>query len=326
MKLLMSFASFCLFLATGFIRPYSSSGLLISKNGMDISLNPSASDVKKIPAVRPSSSSCRNTMSHHQENHLSIICATNVSYSTTSSLAMSKRLSGGDISYSNQMHRLSNKIINVVHRNSFLFSMVAAVSLAKIFPSLGVNGGILKPELFLGRFGVTMIFLISGLSLEIGELQSAFANVKLNFLVQLGSFFAWPFLIGVPLTTIISRQMPNFLPHPLLEGLLILTCLPTTVNMCVLLTSSAGGNVAASLANAVMGNILGIFVTPALLMYFFGTTIELPFMQMIWKLINKVLVPVVVGQMMRATQTKDFFISHKKAFKSLQEVSVASNH
>jgi sodium/bile acid cotransporter 7 len=90
--------------------------------------------------------------------------------------------------------------------------------------------------------------------------------------------------------------------------------------MCVLLTASAGGNVAASLANAVMGNMLGIFVTPALLMYFFGTAIELPFLQMVLKLVNKVLVPVAVGQVLRATQAKDFFVSHKKSFKSLQEV------
>jgi sodium/bile acid cotransporter 7 len=178
----------------------------------------------------------------------------------------------------------------------------------------------MRPELFIGKFGVTLIFLLSGLSLELNELKSAVANMKLNFLVQAGSFLAWPFLVGVPLIGIIKRVIPNFLPNALLEGLLILTCLPTTVNMCVLLTASAGGNVAASLANAVMGNMLGIFVTPALLMYFFGTAIELPFLQMVLKLINKVLVPVAVGQLLRAsTQAKDFFVSHKKTFKSLQE-------
>jgi hypothetical protein len=208
----------------------------------------------------------------------------------------------------------------IVNKNSFLVSMAAAVAFARVFPSLGVNGGIMRPELFIGKFGVTLIFLLSGLSLELNELKSAVANMKLNFLVQAGSFLAWPFLVGVPLIAILKRIIPNFLPNALLEGLLILTCLPTTVNMCVLLTASAGGNVAASLANAVMGNMLGIFVTPALLMYFFGTAIELPFLQMVLKLINKVLVPVAVGQLLRATQAKDFFVSHKKTFKSLQEV------
>lgn len=108
----------------------------------------------------------------------------------------------------------------------------------------------MKPELFIGKFGVTMIFLLSGVSLELSELKSAVANIKLNGMVQAGSFLAWPFLVGVPLTTALKKLLPNFLPKALLEGILILTCLPTTVNMCVLLTGAAGGNVAASLANA----------------------------------------------------------------------------
>lgn len=66
---------------------------------------------------------------------------------------------------------------------------------------------------------------------------------------------------------------------------------------------------------------MGIFVTPALLMYFFGTAIELPFLNMVLKLCNKVLVPVAVGQVLRATSAKQFFVNNKKAFKSLQEVS-----
>ncbi len=150
----------------------------------------------------------------------------------------------------------------------------------------------MRPELFIGKFGVTCIFLLSGLSLELSELKSAIANMKLNVLVQAGSFLAWPFLVGVPLTKIIKKLLPNFLPPALLEGILILTCLPTTVNMCVLLTGAANGNVAASLANAVMGNMMGIFTTPALLMYFFGASIELPFLNMVLKLCNKVLLPV----------------------------------
>ncbi len=99
-------------------------------------------------------------------------------------------------------------------------------------------------------------------------------------------------MVGVPLVELMKKFTPGLLPKPLLDGLIILTCLPTTVNMCVLLTGRAGGNVASALANAVFGNLLGIFATPALLMYFFGTMIELPFLDMVWKLCNKVLFPV----------------------------------
>jgi len=40
--------------------------------------------------------------------------------------------------------------------------------------------------------------------------------------------------------------------------------------MCVILTRSAGGNVSSALCNAVIGNMMGIFATPALLVHFFG--------------------------------------------------------
>ena len=140
------------------------------------------------------------------------------------------------------------------------------------------------------------IFLLSGLSLELSDLKKAIKNVKLNGLIQTISFLVWPFLIGFPLVKGITKLQVLFqitiLPQALLDGLLILTCLPTTVNMCVILSGSAGANVASALCNAVMGNILGIIATPALLFRFFGTEIELPFVEMILKLCRKVLLPV----------------------------------
>lgn len=139
---------------------------------------------------------------------------------------------------------------------------------------------------------MTFIFLLSGLSLELSELKEALSNVKLNTAIQLTTFLAWPFLVGVPLTRAMRKFVPNLLPSALLDGLLILTCLPTTVNMCIFLTSAAGGNVASSLCNAVISNLAGIFLTPALLLRFFGTEVSLPFFAMVWKLCNKVLLPV----------------------------------
>jgi sodium/bile acid cotransporter 7 len=167
---------------------------------------------------------------------------------------------------------------------------------------LGKNGGILHPDIWIGQWGVTLIFLLSGLSLELSELTQAVSNVKLNALIQAVSFGAWPFLVGVPLTRLLARA--NFLPSALVDGLLILTCLPTTVNMCILLTSAAGGNVAASLCNAVISNLLGIFVTPALALRFFGAHIQLPFVDMVIKLYNKVLLPVGTYRLLQ-TATND---------------------
>lgn len=168
---------------------------------------------------------------------------------------------------------------------------------------------------------MTCIFLLSGLSLQLSELKEAVSNYKLNGAVQLVTFGVWPFLVGLPLTKALRTFLPNLLPPMLLDGLLILTCLPTTVNMCILLTSSSGGNVASSLCNAVISNLAGIFLTPALLFRFFGRSIHLPFGFMCAKLCKMVLVPVGVGQVLRATPLLSFYNSHTKTFKRLQEVS-----
>jgi sodium/bile acid cotransporter 7 len=47
---------------------------------------------------------------------------------------------------------------------------------------------------------------------------------------------------GLPLTKGIHFLFPRLLPAPLLDGLLILCCLPMTINMCILLTLAAGGS------------------------------------------------------------------------------------
>lgn len=214
----------------------------------------------------------------------------------------------------------SMAVKNFVQKNSFLLGMAVAVSFAKTFPSLGKSGGVLRPELFIGKFGVMFIFLISGLSLELSELTEAFGNMKLNVLTQLTSFLAWPLLVGLPLVHFFKNVCPNLLTPALADGLLVLTCLPTTVNMCILITSSAGGNVATALCNAVIGNILGIFVTPALLLRYFGTSIALPFVDMVFKLCNKVLLPVMIGQLLRFTKMKEIYLNNKKKFKTLQEL------
>ena len=217
-------------------------------------------------------------------------------------------------------HSRLTKLRTFASKNFFVLGMVVAASLARAFPALGNNGGVLRPELFIGKYGVTLIFLLSGISLQLFELKQAASNVKLNCLIQAMLFIAWPLLIGLPLT----QAAAGLLPPALLDGILILTCLPTTVNMCVILTAAANGNVATALCNAVASNLCGIFATPALLFRFFGSDIQLPFLDMLLKLSNKVLLPVAIGQMLRATPALYFYANHSNFFKRTQEVILLS--
>lgn len=127
-------------------------------------------------------------------------------------------------------------------KHFFLLGMLVAVALARAFPALGADGGVLRPELVLGRWGVSLIFLLSGLSLEVSQLAQAMSNVRLNAAVQLASFAVWPLLVGWPLRRLLPWCAPGLFPPELLDGLLVMSTLPTTVNMCVILTGSAGGD------------------------------------------------------------------------------------
>jgi predicted Na+-dependent transporter len=73
------------------------------------------------------------------------------------------------------------------------------------------------------------------------------------------------------------------------------------------------------------GNILGVFVTPLLMFQALGCDrISLPYGAVLGKLGWKVLLPVALGQVLRAKVPKlrDFRASHKKAFGKASEISL----
>jgi sodium/bile acid cotransporter 7 len=80
--------------------------------------------------------------------------------------------------------------------------------------------------------------------------------------------------------------------------------------------------VATAWCNAVISNLIGIFLTPLLLLHFFGKSIELPFLDLVKKLCSKVLLPVAVGQALRMTPLEDVYSKHTAFFKRFQEVSM----
>jgi solute carrier family 10 (sodium/bile acid cotransporter), member 7 len=208
-------------------------------------------------------------------------------------------------------------------RNFFVLGMVAAVTLARLGPAWGLDGGILRPELVIGKYGVALIFLLSGLALEPSQIASAMSNVKLLGIVQLLSFGVWP-LVGLAI-----RYLLKLLPHALFtpalaDGVLMVSTLPTTVNMCVILTGSANGNVASSLCNAAIGNVIGVLLTPAILLRMFGSKISVPLVDMLLSLASKVALPVCVGQLLRLTPAKYWYDDRASFFKRTQEVILLS--
>ena len=145
---------------------------------------------------------------------------------------------------------------------------LAALLAASLAPEFGANGGPLRPEITVNKIAVRAMFLISGMNLPLAELRAAVTNVRANLLIQ-------TFIFGVAGVVVALAAGPalsalGLLPPRLIDGLVVLACLPTTIGSGVALTNAAEGNVAISLFHAVFSNLAGIAVTPALIFLYLG--------------------------------------------------------
>ena len=68
------------------------------------------------------------------------------------------------------------------------------------------------------------------------------------------------FVFGITplLFYLIYLALRDVVQTDLIEGYCMLGCLPMTINMCYVLTSSGKGNASAALFNATLGNIIGV--------------------------------------------------------------------
>ena len=191
---------------------------------------------------------------------------------------------------------------------------MACLVSAYLFPGSFNNGSVLKPSTFLNQVGVPMIFLLSSFSLSADHFLRAFTSLKLNVFTQAVSFLVFPAVMLV----LSKSLLPLLLPPPLIKGMLILSSLPTTINMCVSLTSLAGGDVPLAITNACVGNFLGLFLTPLWLGVFFRTGSQPSSAEAfnVWSAVmslsNKILLPMVGGQVLRATPLNGLLLKDKR--------------
>ncbi len=221
--------------------------------------------------------------------------------------------------------------ITFAKANYFLLGMCLMVFTAYLNPGFGANGGPLKPEVTISKLAVRVMFLISGLSLPINELKAAVTNVKANLLIQ---FFIFVFL-GLVVTYVLAPIVLSLgvLSPELIKGLIILSCLPTTIGTGVALTNASNGNVAVAIFHAVFSNIVGIVLAPVLIFWhigkftginMFGTTSgagAADFSSSLGKLASTVLQPVLIGMAIRSSPQFNSLLSSKPVKQKLKLTS-----
>lgn len=156
---------------------------------------------------------------------------------------------------------LKAECMSWLRHNGFILGLGLAVGLAFLFPAPGAQGGVLRADV-LNHAGIALILFLQGLSLSLEKVRRGAGNWRLHLVIQAFTFVVFP-LAGLLLHLVVPRLWTSQ-PLPIQDGFLYLCVLPSTISTSVVLTAVARGNTAAALFNAALSNILGVFLTPAL--------------------------------------------------------------
>jgi sodium/bile acid cotransporter 7 len=200
-------------------------------------------------------------------------------------------------------------------KNEFLILIVLAILLARAYPPLGAI--YLAPKITATWVAVIFIFLLAGLGLKTEEFSKAFQRVYFNLFV-----FVFSFGVDSSIVFGISRLLVtyNVINLDLANGMAIAACLPLTINMCVVLTQQSGGDEASAIFNSAFGNLVGVFLSPALILGYIGVKGEVSVATVFYKLAVRVLLPIIVGQLLKffCPPVNDFVKKYKPYFKKGQ--------
>ena len=196
----------------------------------------------------------------------------------------------------------------------FFAGIAVVVAIAFIFPSVGIflkDRGILPAAIFIG-------FLITGLTLETSRIGEQIKNIRVLAAALTSS------LIIVPAIAYFLARQVFPAPPDWAIGVLIIGAAPVTIASGTIMTAIALGNIPLSLFICLLTNLTAILTIPLLLNLFlqFGDTpITLPVVQMLGGLTVKVLVPTVVGQLLRPL-LKRAIAPYNKAFSTFNQLIV----
>jgi len=212
--------------------------------------------------------------------------------------------------------RLYTKWISIYTKHSFLILVICAILLAYAYPPLGAE--YLQPQITATWIAVIFIFILAGMGIKTEEFAKAFQRIYFNIFVQLYNF-------GVVSGIVygFSRFMvwTTALPQSLADGMVICASLPITVNMVLVLTKASNGEEASAIFNAAFGNLVGVFLSPALILMYLGVQGQIDLGNVFMKLGLKVVLPIAIGQVLQkfVPPAKEFVKKYKKYFKKAQE-------
>ncbi|MEO7199008.1 MAG: bile acid:sodium symporter family protein [Dokdonella sp.] len=149
------------------------------------------------------------------------------------------------------------KFLRLVFDN-FTLALLAVVAAAALLPCHGVGASVFEAA---ARIAIALLFFLHGAKLSRPAVIAGAAHWRLHLLVMACTFVLFP-LLGWLL-----RPLLQWLTGPqLYAGVLYLCVLPATVQSAIAFTSLARGNVPAAICSAAASSLLGIVITPLLVL------------------------------------------------------------
>lgn len=190
--------------------------------------------------------------------------------------------------------------------------IILAVIIAIIAPARGNFADIFGQ---LTNVAIALLFFLYGARLSTQEALNGLKHWRLHLTILVFTFVVYP-LIGIalrPLTAVIS--------HDMYLGILFLTLVPSTVQSSVAFTSIAKGNVAGAIVSASASNLVGVIITPLLVMLLMGTGGEVHIDTSVFgEIALLLLAPFVLGQLTRRWVGR---VAQSKATKVVDRGSIA---
>ena len=190
--------------------------------------------------------------------------------------------------------------------------IILAVIIAIIAPARGNFADIFGQ---LTNVAIALLFFLYGARLSTQEAFNGLKHWRLHLTILAFTFVVYP-LIGIalrPLTAVISNDM--------YLGILFLTLVPSTVQSSVAFTSIAKGNVAGAIVSASASNLVGVIITPLLVMFLMGTGGGVHIDTSVFgEIALLLLAPFVLGQLTRRWVGK---VAQSKATKVVDRGSIA---
>ncbi|WP_026918103.1 bile acid:sodium symporter family protein [Gordonia shandongensis] len=176
--------------------------------------------------------------------------------------------------------------------DGFVLSILLAVVVAAVVPA---DGGFADVMDWVVTLLIALLFFLYGARLHPREALNGLTHWRLHLTILSFTFIAFP-IIGVALKPLLEPVIGEHLAL----GMLYLTLVPSTVQSSIAFTSIARGNVAGAIVSASASNLLGVVLTPLLVVFVMGSGAGVQITgSSVTKILLEILVPFIVGQLAR---------------------------